>query len=204
MVDSSRVSETLQRLPQEVSQCVSHRLPAVVWHGRWQRRLAPHSPQGCFKENRGDSLKDKRQRRKAQAAATTENPDLDLHVPTLHKDLPVSRRPPQPRTGLQSAWTTTFLIFVRAARTNNLFPFVKIPWTFASFYFDGNKYLHKTRWRLVSRRRKTFNLLQAWEKVWMFHRRFRFGMKKLISSFGNSLKYGMVASKYFFLKSTKP
>ena len=49
------------------------------------------------------------------------------------------------RTGLESAWTTTFLIFVRAARINNPFPFVKIPWIFASFYFDGNKYLHKTR-----------------------------------------------------------
>ena len=44
----------------------------------------------------------------------------DLHVPTLHEDLPASHRPPQPRTGPQSPWTTTFLILVCEAQPNSL------------------------------------------------------------------------------------
>ena len=55
---------------------MSHRLPAVVWHGRWSWRHTVHKAASLFEENRRDSLKDKRQRRKAQAASTTENPDL--------------------------------------------------------------------------------------------------------------------------------
>ena len=39
-------------------------------------RHTVHKAASLFEENRRDSLKDKRQRRKAQAASTTENPDL--------------------------------------------------------------------------------------------------------------------------------
>ena len=39
-------------------------------------RHTVHKAASQFEENRRDSLKDKRQRRKAQAASTTENPDL--------------------------------------------------------------------------------------------------------------------------------
>ena len=82
-------------------------------------RHTVHKAASQFEENRRDSLKDRRQRRKAQAASTTKKRRPDLHVPTLHEDLPVSQRPPLSRTGLQSAWTTTLLIFVREAKPNN-------------------------------------------------------------------------------------
>ena len=44
--------------------------------GRDAWRHTVHKAVSQFEENRRDSLKDKRQRRKAQAASTTKNPDL--------------------------------------------------------------------------------------------------------------------------------
>ena len=44
-------------------------------------RHTVHKAASLFEENRRDSLKDKRQRRKAQAASTTENPDLTYMCP---------------------------------------------------------------------------------------------------------------------------
>ena len=104
----------------EVSQCVSHRLPAMVWHGRWQRRLAPHSPQGCFTVWREPERLPQRQTTEEESSSCFHHwkHRPDLYVPTLHEDLPVSHQPPQSRMGLQSVWTTTFLIFIRKAKPN--------------------------------------------------------------------------------------
>ena len=78
-----------------------------------------HKAASQFEENWRDSLKDKQQTEESSSCFHHRKPRPDLHVPTLHEDLPVSHRPPQPRTGLQSAWTTTFLIFVREAKPNS-------------------------------------------------------------------------------------
>ena len=82
-------------------------------------RPTVHKAASQFEENRRDSLKDKPQKRKAQAASTTENPDLtNMCRHCTRRHVPVSHRPPQPWTGLQSAWTTTFPIFVCEAKPN--------------------------------------------------------------------------------------
>ena len=74
-----------------------------------QRRLAPHSPQGCFPVWKEPERLPQRQTTEEESSSCFHHrkPRADLHVPTLHEDLPVSHR---------SAWTTTFLIFVREAK----------------------------------------------------------------------------------------
>ena len=78
------------------------------------------SPQGCFTVWREPERLPQRQTTEEESSSCFHHRKSrpDLHVPTLHEDLPVSHRPPQPRTGLQSAWTTTILIFVREAKPN--------------------------------------------------------------------------------------
>ena len=77
----------------------------------WRHTI--HKAASQFEENRRDSLKDKRQRRKAQAASTTENPDLTYMCRHCTRTC-------LSRIGLvsyerASSRTTTFLIFVREA-----------------------------------------------------------------------------------------
>ena len=79
-----------------------------------------HKIASQFEENRRDSLKDKRQRRKAQAASTTENPDLTYmcrhctrtclsRIGLLSHERACSRR------GQQPSWSS----FAKSSQTKN-------------------------------------------------------------------------------------
>ena len=73
----------------------------------WRQTI--HQAVSSVEENRMDSLKEKRHRRKTRVASVS---IPDLHLQPLQPDMPLQHRLYQPRVCLQATWTTPFLIFV--------------------------------------------------------------------------------------------